>query len=183
MFFECPTCRNVFSRGGEDRECRDYIQTRDREMARMHKWREGSRERAPPTPFIFGWCRRNGNTTEDPITVVSQKPCETCIDAGWSGGSSHPSPSDSEASFMHDRYLSPRVQAPLTPLTSIGDDLDNDKMELDFPMLDAPADAKGRPIRQSERIKARVEKKAGATAQTRTTEETRGRPPTSTRRR
>jgi len=125
MFFECPACHNVFSRGGEDRECRDYIQTRDREMARMQRWREGSRERAPPTPFIFGWCTRNGNTTENPITVVSERACETCIDAGWSGGSNHPSPSDSEASmrFMHDRYLSPGVQAPLTPLTSIEDDL------------------------------------------------------------
>ena len=140
IFFECPACHNVFSRGGEDRECKDYIRTRDREMGRMQKWREGSRERAPPSPFIFGWCRRNGNTTKEPINVVSERPCETCIDGRWSGESNHPSPSGSEAStsFTHDRYLSPRVQAPLTPLTSIEDDLDKDKMELDFPMSGAP---------------------------------------------
>jgi len=137
IFFECPSCHNVFSRGGEDRECKDYIQTRDREMARMHRWREGSRERAPPTPFIFGWCQRYGVTEKNPVTVVSGKACETCIDGGWSGESNRPSPSDSEASFTHDRYLSPGVQAPPTPLTSIEDDLDNDKMELDFPTLDA----------------------------------------------
>jgi len=130
------------------------------------------------------------------VIVVSEKACELCIDAGWSG---RPSPSDSEASFAHDRYFSPEVQAPPSPLTSIEDDLDNDKIELDFPMLDAPgkhqtirisiwcltlscaADSKGRHVRQSERIRAR-EEKVGAGAQTRTTGETRGRP-TSTRRR
>lgn len=112
----------------------------------MHKWREGSRERAPPTPFIFGWCRKNGKTDKNPVTVVSSKACEPCIDAGWSGESNLPSPSDSERSsgFVHDRYLSPQVQAPLTPLTSIEDDLDNDKMELDFPMLDGTG--KSRPV-------------------------------------
>lgn len=137
MFFECPTCHNVVERGGEERECEDYIKTMRREKARVDKWREGSRERAPPTPFIYGWCTENGNTTKNPITIVSPNPCGTCIDAGWGGGINHPSPSDSEAStsFMGDGYLSPRMQAPLTPLTSIGDELDNDKMELDFPML------------------------------------------------
>lgn len=204
IFFECPTCHNVLNRGGEDIECEDYVQTRDREMTRMKKWREGSQERAPPTPFIFGWCIQNGNTDRDPVAVVSGKACGTCMGAGWSGESSHSSPTDSEASmtFTHNGYLSPHVQVPLTPLTSIEDELDGNKMELDFPMLDAPskqllvgisirclifsciADSRGRPVRQSERIRAREEKKAGTAAQTRTTEaETRGRPPTSTRRR
>lgn len=142
IFFECPACRNVVSRSGEDRECKDYIQTRDREMTRMHKWREGSRERAPPTPFIFGWCQKYGKTERDPVTVVSEKACESCLDARWTGGINHPSPSDSEAStsFVHDRWLlSPNVQAPLTPLTSVEDELDSDKMELDFPTFDAPS--------------------------------------------
>jgi hypothetical protein len=109
-------------------------------MTRMHKWREGSRERAPPTPFIFGWCRKYGKTERDPVTVVSEKACESCLDARWNGESNHPSPSDSEAStgFARDRWLSPDVQAPPTPLTSIEDELDGDKMELDFPTLDAP---------------------------------------------
>ena len=144
FFLECPTCHNVFSRGGEDRECGDYIRTRDREMGRMQKWREGSRERAPPTPFIFGWCRKNGKTDRNPVTVVSDQACEPCLDARWGGGSNRPSPSDSEASasFAHDRYLSisPEVRAPPTPLTSIEDDLDKDKIELDFPMLDASSE-------------------------------------------
>ena len=105
-------------------------------MGRMHKWREGSRERAPPTPFIFGWCKKNGQTERNPVVVVSERACETCVDAGWSGESDHPSPSDSEASYAHDMYLSPEVQVPLSPLTSVEDDLDNDKLELDFPMLD-----------------------------------------------
>ncbi|KAF9652306.1 hypothetical protein BDM02DRAFT_3109301 [Thelephora ganbajun] len=185
IVFECPACRNVVSRGGEDRECKDYIQTRDREMARMQKWREGSRERAPPTPFIFGWCQKYGKTEKNQVTVVSEMACELCLDAGWSGENNHPSPSDSEAStsLMHNRWLSPEVRAPLTPLTSIEDELDNDKMELDFPVQDTPANSKGRPVRQSERIRAREEKKAGlAAAQNRTTEpEMRGRP-TSARR-
>ena len=134
FFLECPTCHKVFSRGGEDKECGDYIRTRDREMARMYKWREGSRERAPPTPFIFGWCKKNGKTDRNPVTVVSDRTCDSCLDPRW-GGSNHPSPSDSEAStsFAHDRYLSPEVRAPPTPLTSIEDDLDKDKLELDFP--------------------------------------------------
>lgn len=142
MFFECPTCHNVFNRGGEDIECEDYVQTREREMARMKKWREGSKERAPPTPFIFGWCIQNGNTDRDPITVVSKRACGTCMDAGWSGESTYPSPSDSEASmsFTRDGYLSPQVQAPLTPLTSIEDELDHDKMELDFPTQGVPGE-------------------------------------------
>ena len=201
FFLECPACHSVFSRGGEDGECEDYIRTRDKEMARMNRWREGSQERAPPTPFIFGWCRENGMTDRNPVTVVSERACGPCMDAGWSRGSNRPSPSDSErsTSFMHDRYLSPEMQAPPTPLTSIEDDLDHDKMELDFPMVDVPskqplvgilvqclifsciANSKGRPVRQSERIRAREEKKVGAVAQNRTTE-TRGRPP-STRRR
>lgn len=106
----------------------------------MHKWREGSRERAPPTPFIFGWCRKNGETEKDPVTVVSEKACESCLNARWVGESNRPSPSDSEASagFLRDRWLSPDVQTPLTPMTSIEDELDGDKMELDFPTLDAP---------------------------------------------
>lgn len=135
ILFECPACHNVFDRGGKDKECRDYIQTRDREMARMQKWREGSRERAPPTPFIFGWCRKHGRVEKDPVTVVTLKACEPCLDARWSGESNYPSPSGSETStsFAPDRYLSPEVQVPLTPLTSIEDDLDSDKMELDFP--------------------------------------------------
>lgn len=134
--FECPACHNVVSRGGEERECKDYIQTRDREMARMHRWREGSRERAPPTPFIFGWCQKYGSTEKDPVTVVSGRPCESCLGTRWNGDSARPSPSDSEASvgFARDGWLSPGVQAPLTPLTSIEDELDRDKMELDFPM-------------------------------------------------
>jgi len=166
----------------------------------MQKWREGSRERAPPTPFIFGWCKKNGQTERNPITVVSHRACDPCLDAGWSGESDYPSPTDSEASFAHDRYLSPEVQVPPSPLTSAEDELDNDKIELDFPMLDTPgecrpvgisigclilsctADSKGRPVRQSERIRAREEKKAGPGPQNRTTEETRGRP-TSTRKR
>lgn len=137
IIVECPACRNVVSRGGEDRECRDYIKTRDREMGRMHRWREGSRERAPPTPFIFGWCRKYGKTERDPVIVVSEKACDSCPDARWND---HPSPSDSEAStsFVRDGWLSPDVQTPLTPLTSIEDELDSDKMELDFPTLDAP---------------------------------------------
>jgi len=140
----------------------------------MQKWREGSRERAPPTPFIFGWCTKNGKTEKDPVTVVSGRACESCIDAGWG---SHPSPTESERSFsfLHDRHLSPGVQAPLTPLTSIEDDLDKDKMQLDFP-VDVHDDSRGRPLRQSERIRAREEKKAGAATQNRPTEETRGKP-------
>ena len=203
IFVECPACRNVVSREGKDRECKDYIQTRDREMARMHRWRAGSRERAPPTPFIFGWCQKYGKTERDPVTVVSERACESCLDARWTGEGNHPSPSDSETSmnFARDGWLSPHVQAPLTPLTSIEDELDNDKMELDFPSsLDAPGgwtllrthmwcltfsvEYKGRAIRHSERIRAREEKKAeGGAAQNRTTgEQTRGRPPTSSRR-
>jgi len=100
----------------------------------MRKWREGSRERAPPTPFIFGWCKRNGDTTKDPITVVSERACEACVAAGSRGQSNRPSPSDSDASSVYNRYLSPGVRAPLTPLTSIEDELDKDKMALDFPM-------------------------------------------------
>ena len=100
----------------------------------MQKWREGSRERAPPTPFIFGWCKKNGQTERNPIVVVSQKACDPCL----SGEGDYPSPSDSEASFAYDRYLSPEVQVPPSPLTSAEDDLDSDKIELDFPMLDAP---------------------------------------------
>lgn len=134
IFLECPACRNVISRNGEDRECKDYIQMRDREMARMHRWREGSRERAPPTPFIFGWCQKYGKTERDPVTVVCKWACASCVDAGWRGESNYPSPSDSEASTGFAR--SPDVQAPLTPLTSIEDELDNDKMELDFPTQD-----------------------------------------------
>ena len=136
LFLEWPTCYNVVSRGGQDRGCKDYIQTRDREMARMYKWREGSRERAPPDPLIFGWCQRYGKTKKDPVTVVFEKACESCLDGTWSGESNLPSPSDSEAStsFGRDRLLSPGVYAPLTPLTSIEDELDRDKMELDFPM-------------------------------------------------
>jgi hypothetical protein len=109
-------------------------------MARMYRWREGSRERAPPTPFIFGWCQKYGRTEKDPVTVVSDKACESCIDARWSGESNHPSPSDSEAStsFGRDGLLWPGVHAPLTPLTSIEDELDRDKMELDFPMQSGP---------------------------------------------
>lgn len=74
-------------------------------------------------------------TEKDPVTVVSEKACESCLDARWTGESNHPSPSDSEASmgFVGDRWMSPDVQAPLTPLTSIEDELDSDKMELDFP--------------------------------------------------
>lgn len=204
IFFECPACRNVISRGGQDRECQDYIQTRDREMGRMHKWREGSRERAPPTPFIFGWCQRYGKTERDPVAVVLDKACESCLDAGWNGESNQPSPSDSEASmsFGRDRWFSPEVQTPLTPLTSIEDELDRDKMELDFPapgtlgkqpLLRTPAHhltffcaakSEGRTIRQSERIRAREEKKAEVAAtQNRTTpaEQTRGRPISSRR--
>jgi len=141
IFFECPTCHNVFNRGGDDVECEDYVRTRAREMARVKKWREGSQERAPPTPFIFGWCMQNGNTERDPIAVVSKNACGTCLDAGWGGQGCHPSPTDSEASmrFTHNGYLSPQVQAPLTPLTSIEDELDGNKMELDFPVLDAPS--------------------------------------------
>lgn len=140
IIFECPACHGVAGRGVKDKECRDYIQTRDREMGRMQKWREGSRERAPPTPFIFGWCRKNGRAERDPVTVVSDKPCETCTDAGWSGESNLPSPSGSEtnAGFAHDRYRSPEVQAPPSPPTSIEDDLDDDKIELDF-TPDAPS--------------------------------------------
>ena len=103
-------------------------------MARMQKWREGSRERAPPTPFIFEWCKRNGNTTKDPITVLAGRACEACVDAGWKGQSNRPSPSNSETSSGYDRYLSPGVRALPTPLTSIEDELDKDKMTLDFPM-------------------------------------------------
>lgn len=140
IFVECPACRNVVSRGGEDRECKDYTQTRDREMGRMQNWREGSRERAPPTPFIFGWCQKYGNTDKDPVTVVSERACESCLDARWTRERNNPSPSDSEGStsFAHDGWLSPDVQVPLTPLTSIEDELDRDKMELDFPTLGAP---------------------------------------------
>lgn len=139
IVFECPACHSAFSRGGEDRECDDYIRIRDWEMGRMREWREGSRERAPPTPFIFGWCTTNGRTERNPVTVVSHKACEPCLDAGWGGESNLPSPSSSEAStsFTRDSYLSPEVRAPLTPLTSVEDDLDNDKIQLDFPMLDA----------------------------------------------
>lgn len=106
----------------------------------MHKWREGSRERAPPTPFIFGWCRKYGKTEKDPVTVASEDACESCLDTRWNGEINRPSPSDSETSttFARDRLLSPDIQVPLTPLTSIEDELDRDKMELDFPTLDAP---------------------------------------------
>jgi hypothetical protein len=108
----------------------------------MQKWREGSRERAPPTPFSFGWCQKYGKTERDPVVVVSHKACESCLDAGWSGESNLPSPSESEASAssVRDRWLSPDVQVPLTPLTSIEDELDRDKMELDFPTPDTPGE-------------------------------------------
>lgn len=98
-------------------------------MARMHKWKEGSRERAPPTPFVFGWCEY-GNTERDPVTVVSEKACEACLGP--------PSDNGATTSFVHGMsLLSSNVQALPSPLASVEDELDKDKLELDFPMFDA----------------------------------------------